>query len=226
MVANVTPPETSVRMGPAASRCATAMASTTVPGSMLSSSTASAPARAASATWSRASHSISTIRPGHSARARLHRIGDARPGQVVVLHQHGVGEAEAVAGATAGPHGRLFEQAQARRRLAGVEDRHRRVALVRGRHELRRQRRDAGQAAEEVQRRALGREDRPQRAGQLQHGVPGRQLVPVGRPPAQVDLGADAPVRLGRRSRSPPAHRSAGRAARTGPARPRAPAPP
>ena len=37
---------------------------------MLSSSTASAPARAASATWSSASHSISTMRPGHSARAR------------------------------------------------------------------------------------------------------------------------------------------------------------
>ncbi len=71
MVASVTPPDTSVRMGPGASMCATAMASTTVPGSMLSSSTASAPARAASATWSSASHSISTIRPGHSARDRL-----------------------------------------------------------------------------------------------------------------------------------------------------------
>ena len=46
------------------------MASTTVAGSMLSSSTASAPARAASATCSSASRSISTNRPGHSVRAR------------------------------------------------------------------------------------------------------------------------------------------------------------
>ncbi len=70
MVARVTPPDTSVRMGPGASRWATPMASTTVPGSMLSSSTASAPARAASATCSSESHSISTPRPGHRARAR------------------------------------------------------------------------------------------------------------------------------------------------------------
>ena len=92
------------------------------PGSMLSSSTASAPARAASATWSRASHSISTIRPGHSVAGPAHRVGDARPGQVVVLDQDGVGEAGAVAGAAAGAHGRLLEHAQARRGLAGVED--------------------------------------------------------------------------------------------------------
>ena len=85
------------------------------------------------------------------------RVGDARAGQVVVLDQHGVGQPGAVVGAAAGPHRRLLEHAQARRRLAGVEHGHRRVAVVRRGDELRGQRGHARQVAEEVRARCARR---------------------------------------------------------------------
>ena len=178
--------------------CATAIASTTVPGSMLSRSTASAPARAAWATWSRASHSISTIRPGHSARARLTASAMLVPARWLSFTRTASERPERWLVPPTGPHGRLFQDTQARRRLAGVEHRHRRVALVGGGDEVRRQRRHARQAAEEVQRRPLGGQDRPQRPRHLEQRVARRQLVAVGGEPHLLDLGTDAPERLRR----------------------------
>ena len=175
-----------------------------VPGSMLSSSTASAPARAASATWSSVSHSISTIRPGHSARARRTASAMLVPARWLSLTSTASDRPARWLVPAAGPHGRLLERAQARRRLAGVEHRHRRVALVRRRDELRGERGHARQAPEEVQRRALGGEDRPQRPGHLQHRVarrPARRRRSASQ--RQLELGADARGTSRWRSRRP-----------------------
>ena len=89
---------------------------------MLSSSTIVAPAAIASCTCSTRSHSTSTVRPGHSARARAHRLGDAEPGEVVVLHQHELRQRPAVVHAAAGTDRRLLDRPQAGQRLAGVPD--------------------------------------------------------------------------------------------------------
>ena len=145
------------------------MASTTVPGSMLSSSTASAPARAASATWSSGSHSISTMRPGHSARARRTASVMLVPARWLSLTSTASERPARWLVPAAGAHGRLLEGAQARRGLAGVEDLRPRVALVGRRDEARGQGRDTREVAQEVERRPLGGEDRSQRARHLEH---------------------------------------------------------
>ena len=78
------------------------------------------PRRSPPRTCSTRSHSTSTVRPGHSARARAHRVGDADAGEVVVLHQHEVRQRAAVVHAAAGAHRGLLERTQAGQRLAGV----------------------------------------------------------------------------------------------------------
>ena len=77
---------------------------------------------------------------------------------VVVLDQHRVVEPEAVIGAAAEPHRVLFEGAQSRRGLAGADD----PRLVAGDRVDQRARRggDAGHAAEQVERGALGGQHR------------------------------------------------------------------
>ena len=74
----------------------TATASATCSGPMLSSMTTVAPAATASPPGPARSHSTSTMRPGHWARARRHRLGDRGAAQVVVLDQHRLGQAAPV----------------------------------------------------------------------------------------------------------------------------------
>ncbi len=92
---------------------------------------------------------------------------------MILLDQDRVVEAHAVVTPAAGGHRRLLERAQARRRLPGVEQ------LGLGPFELacvaRGQRRDPRQVAEQVERRALRREQRAGRAAG--EGYVGRHRV-------------------------------------------------
>ena len=163
---------------------------------MLSSSTASAPARAASATWSRVSHSTSTIRPGHSARARRTASAMLEPARWLSFTRTA---SDRPARWLVPPPARTA--AFSRTRSPGVVLRvsrtcDRRVALVRRRHVLRGQRGDARQVAEEVERGALGGEDRAQRARHLHDRVAGRHLGAVGHVPDELERGVDLPEGL------------------------------
>ena len=107
------------------------------------------------------SHSTSIFTPvGASSRARVTALRDVavERGEVVVLDQHAGREIHAVVRAAAGAHGVLLERAPAGRRLPRVED-----LRLRALHRVdvaRRERRDARQALHEVQRDALGRQQR------------------------------------------------------------------
>ncbi len=91
-----------------------------------------------------------------AAREALAAPGEAASGgDVVVLDQHRIVEAEAVIDAAAGADRVFLERAQAGRRLARAGDARAR-ALDRG-HIARGERSDAAQAAEEIERGALGR---------------------------------------------------------------------
>ena len=68
---------------------------------------------------------------------------------------------------------------------------------------------------EEVERRALGGEDRPQRPGDLQHGVAGRQLVAVVGVPVRARARGRPAGRSRSRSPGRPARRAGGPAARS-----------
>ena len=127
---------------------------------MLSSSSASAPAveRALDLRQVIALHVHGARRPRLARSA--HRVLDAEMGEVVVLQQHPVGQVAAMVDTATGPDRGLLERAQAGRRLAGVPD-----AGVRRRSpgrvdEPARERGDAREVAEEVQRGALRGEDR------------------------------------------------------------------
>ena len=82
--------------------------------------------------------------------------------------------------AAAGPHCRLLQGPQPGRRLAGVEDPGGRVGRRTASTNRRVRRGHARQVTEEVERRALGGEDRAQRAGHLGHDRPGRHRRAVG----------------------------------------------
>ena len=84
---------------------------------------------------------------------------------MVLLHEDRVVQPAAVAHPSAGPHGGLLELAQSRRGLARVEDA--RARALHGLHVARRERRDAGEPPEEVERHALAGEDRGGRAADL-----------------------------------------------------------
>ena len=152
-VSRVMRPEASVTARPAT----IATARRKVGGSMLSSSTAS------NAVIERLGELIERIdlqldldeMPGMGARPLKRRADPAGQRDVVVLDQHRVVEAEAVVGAAAQPHRLLFEDAQAGGGLAGADD----LRLVPGdRIDQRPGRgRDARQAADQVERGALGR---------------------------------------------------------------------
>ena len=98
-------------------------------------------------------------------------------GEMVVLHHHHVEKPEAVVRAAAREHGGLFQRAQAGRGLARVEDA--RAVRLYGIHKFARERGDAAELLDEVQRRALGGEDAADRAGDFDRGVAGLQCVAV-----------------------------------------------
>ena len=125
---------------------------------------------------------------GHSGSRRPDHVDDieaavAGGGDVVVLDQDAVAEVEAVVVAAAEAYGVALESAEAGRRLARVDDAHRQAGDGVG--EGARQRGGAGEALEEVEGDALGREDRcewPFDHRELGAGLgPGRRL----------DVGAD-----------------------------------
>ena len=167
------------------------------PGSMLSSSRASAPACAASATWSSVSHSICTTRPGHSARARATASVMVTPARWLSLTSTASDRLDRWLTPPPACDRRLLEGAESRRGLARIEHLHRRIAGMRRGDVARRQGGDPREPAQEVERRALRREDRPQRPGDLHHRRAGRQHAAVGGVPDQGEVGA----RAGGRSR-------------------------
>ena len=164
-------------------------------GAMLSSRIESAPASSASRTSSSVSHSTSIGSRCLRAQPVDGRRDAAGEAQVVVLDQDRVVEAEPVVRAAAAADRVLLERAQARRRLARVEDLG--AGPVDGVDEAAGERRDAGEASEQIQRRPLAGEqgtraaptsasltgslDRRRRRGQrLEARRPGRAR---GRPP-------------------------------------------
>ena len=143
----------------------TCTASRSMAGVMLSSSTASTPASSASPSCARSSTSHSSLTMWPTARrARAIAVAHAAgKGDVVVLDQHAVIEAEAMVDAAAGAYGVLLERAQARAWSCACR-------LIRAgwgraaRDQLGGRGGDPRQMAQEVERHALGREDRPRRS--------------------------------------------------------------
>ena len=125
------------------------------------------------------STSISTGMP--PCRARTAANASATPpaaSDVVVLDEGGVGQAHAVVGAAAAAHGVLLEGAQPGHRLARVA--HDAAGAGERIGPTPRQGGDAGEVAQQVQRRALGRE---QGAGRRRHAgddLAGRDPLAVG----------------------------------------------
>ena len=166
----VSPPEASVQHAGGRQSDATARRSSS---DMLSSRTRSAPASTASRTCSTVSHSTSTGEARE--RARTGREGGcATPpaaSDVVVLDQRGVGQRHAVVHAAAAAHGVLLQRAQARASSCGCR------GLGAGARDgvdpARGQRRDARQVAEQVERGALGGQQRARRPGRPQQWVAG-----------------------------------------------------
>src|SRR5207344_1802963 len=103
-------------------------------------------------------------------------------------------EAETMVTAAAAGDGVLLERAQPRRRLARVE--HARTRAVHGVDVAARERGDSGEAAEEVQRDALAREDRA--LGAAHPGDDRGRLddVPVADEGLEANLGIECPERL------------------------------
>ena len=119
----------------------------------------------------------------------------AGAGDVVLLEQDRAEAAQPMVAAAAGGDRALLQLAQARRRLAGVEDR--RAGACDRRGEAGGEGGDAGEVAEEVQRRALRRE---QRAGAAagEDDVGGDAVVPLALDEEVVDvLDAALAQRLG-----------------------------
>ncbi len=181
------PPEASVST-PAARHSATLARRSSVV--MLSSSTRSAPASSTSRTCSTVSHSTSTGTPGEAlAHGREGRGDPAGGDDVVVLDERGVGQRHAVVDAAAAPHGVLLERAQPGRRLAGVADA--RAGAVDRVDPGGGERRDAGQVAQQVERGALGGEQRPHGTVGLEHRLPAHGPLAVGGQRAQLHPGHD-----------------------------------
>ena len=116
---------------------------------------------------------------GWALRARVDRLGDAAgEGDVVLLDQDRVVEADAVVAPAAGGDRRLLQRPQARRRLAGVED----AGAGAGDRldEAGGQGGDAGEVAEEVERGALGDQQRraPGRSRAAPRPAPPRATAP------------------------------------------------
>ena len=119
-----------------------------------------------------------------SRRGPQHRRHAAGRGDVVFLDQHRVVQADAVVGAAAGAHRVLLRQAQARQRLARVDDLRARAA-----HRIdvgRGLGRDRAEQLQEVERRALGRQQRAGGAFDLQHHLVGGAALAFGHGPGDA----------------------------------------
>ena len=186
MLARVTPPLASRTARPAT--CATAARRSA--GLMLSSSRRRAPAARASSISAGLRHSIWSGSSGAWARAAAHgRAHAPGHGDVVLLDQDRVVEAEPVVGRAPGGDRGLLERTQAGRRLARVE--HARAGPLDGPRAARGERGDAREAAEEVERRALGADQRPGRALDLEHGSPLAPLALGGQTLGHADVGVE-----------------------------------
>ena len=160
----------------------------------LSSRMMSAPASSASSTCAEALRldlgRHLAVRPAHARHRRHHAL---RQPDVVVLDQDAVVQPAAMIDAAAGAHGVLLERAQQRRRLARVEDDD---APAGGIDELPRQRGDAGEPLQEVERRALGRQQRRRVARDTRRRrCPARHALAVAVP----DRDGDARIELAER---------------------------
>ena len=111
---------------------------------------------------------------------------------MVVLDEDPVVEAEAVVRATAAANGVLLERAQPGRRLPGVEDR--RAGAFDRVDEAASERGDSGEAAEEVERRALAGEDCTRGAcDPRDHGRASSETVALGSERLELDLRIERP---------------------------------
>ncbi len=122
------------------------------------------------------------------ARPLDRRAEAAGQGAVVVLDQHAVVEAEAMVAAAAAAHRVLLEGAQPGGGLAGADDA--RGVRPDRRHQLAGGGGDAGEAAEEVERRALGREEGAGGSAHHRQDLAGDGVAAVG----EVDLDRAAGV--------------------------------
>ena len=147
---------------------------------MLSRSTADAPASTASATCSGRSHSTSTMRPGHHRRASA--TASAMPSRPRWLSFTSTAS-DSPARWFQPPPARTAAFSRARRPgrgLAGVEHPGGGVGGGDGVDEPTRHGGHPRQVAEEIERGALGGEDRPHRARHLGHHRPRHEPLPVG----------------------------------------------
>ena len=127
----------------------------------------------------------------HGARCR-DRGGDrAGCGDVVLFHQDAVVEAHPVVPAAAAAHRVFLGEAQARQRLAGVE--HGAAGAADGGHVGCRDGGGAGEGLQEVERRALTRQQRARGALQCAERGAAREALAVSRSPMQPDARVDLP---------------------------------
>ncbi|MDR6137000.1 hypothetical protein QE438_000304 [Pseudoxanthomonas sp. SORGH_AS 997] len=123
---------------------------------------------------------------------------------MVFLEHHHVEQADAVVVAAAAAHGVLLRQAQARDRLARIQDA--RAGAAHGRDEGRGDRGRAAQGLQEVERGALGADQRARAPAQGgQHGAGGHALA-FGHAPVDGDLRIELAM-AGVEPRSPADHR-------------------
>src|SRR6185437_16260716 len=108
--------------------------------------------------------------------------------------QYHVVKTHPVIAAAAAPHRVLLRAAQARNGLAGIEHGAARAG-DRG-DEAARLGRGAAEELQEIDRGALAREDRPRAALDLENHRPGRDPVPVRRPPGETNAGIQLAKRL------------------------------
>ena len=216
-VARVTPPDTSVRIGPAASRCATVIGLGDRRGVHVVEQ------HRIGACLSRLGHLVERValdldEPSRPARlCCVHGVGDAHAGEMVVFDQHRVGEPGAVVGATPGADGRLFQHTEPRHGLARVEDLHGAVAHVSGLDELRREGRHAGEVTEKFS--AVRSAVRMGRSGPVtsMSVSPVTSTSPSSARHVDIELGPDTRGRSRRRRHGRPARRADGPAARSAP---------
>ena len=159
-------------------------------GGMLSSRIASAPAASASRTWSSVSHlDLHRKRRRRRASRSTATRSSRRRARWLSLIEDRVVEPEAVVAAAAARDRVLLERAQPGRRLARVEDLG--AGALDGVHVPARERGDAGEAAEEVERRALAGQDRRGAAREARDDRPAVDRVAVGGERFEAQVGIE-----------------------------------
>ncbi len=122
------------------------------------------------------------------------RFADRHTDEMVVLEHQPSAEVAAMVATSAGAGGGLFEAAQAGRGLAGIPDAD---ATVGDLHELIHPGGNARQMAHEVERRALGGQDRRERSLDVGNNRTGLELITIVEVPGDFDAGIDLAERLG-----------------------------